>query len=159
MDEDSRLTLKKMINEYNTEETTDKIRNLRHSSKIKTDVMYMLKLKKTHSRVKMATLKNMCMTQCAFLYKNYTNIFNKLFKGDLDITILMNFVDILRQIEEGDLDQHEGSVKVGEILKSLYIDSVLKEEKRKETKEKRKKTKKSKVKNVSWKEYKMMNDN
>lgn len=159
MDEDSRLTLKKMINEYNTEETTDKIRNLRHSSKIKTDVMHMLKLKKTHSRVKMETLKNMCMTQCAFLYKNYTNIFNKLFKGDLDITILMNFVDILRQIEEGDLDQHEGSVKVGEILKSLYIDSVLKEEKRKETKEKRKKTKKSKVKNVSWKEYKMMNDN
>tara|TARA_X000000368_G_C22998414_1_gene697812 strand:+ start:246 stop:725 length:480 start_codon:yes stop_codon:yes gene_type:complete len=159
MDEDSRLTLKKMINEYNTEETTDKIRNLKHSSKIKTDVMHMLKLKKTHSRVKMETLKNMCMTQCAFLHKNYTNIFNKLFKGDLDITILMNFVDILKQIEDGNLDQHEGSVKVGEILKSLYIDSVLKEEKRKETSEKRKKTKKSKVKNVSWNDYKMLNGN
>ena len=159
MDEDSRLTLKKMINEYNTEETTDKIRNLKHSSKIKTDVMHMLKLKKTHSRVKMETLKNMCMTQCAFLHKNYTNIFNKLFKGDLDITILMNFVDILKQIEDGNLDQHEGSVKVGEILKSLYIDSVLKEEKRKETSEKRKKSKKSKVKNVSWNDYKMLNGN
>ena len=99
------------------------------------------------------------MTQCAFLYKNYTNLFNKLFKGDLDITILMNFVNILKQIEDGELDQHEGSVKVGEILKSLYIDSVLKEEKRKETNEKRKKTKKSKVKKVSWNDYKMMNDN
>ena len=159
MDEDSRLTLKKMINEYNTEETTDKIRALKHSNKIKTDVIHMLKLKKTHSRVKMVTLKNMCMTQCAFLYKNYTNLFNKLFKGDLDITILMNFVNILKQIEDGELDQHEGSVKVGEILKSLYIDSVLKEEKRKETNEKRKKTKKSKVKKVSWNDYKMMNDN
>ena len=159
MDEDSRLTLKKMINEYNTEETTDKIRNLRHSSKIKTDVMHMLKLKKTHSRVKMVTLKNMCMNQCNFLYKNYTNIFHKLFKGDLDITILMNFVEILRQIEDGELDQHEGSVKVGEILKSLYIDSVLKEEKKRETSEKRKKSNKSKVKNVSWNEYKMLNGN
>jgi len=159
MDEDSRLTLKKMINEYNTEETTDKIRDLKHSSKIKTDVIHMLKLKKTHSRVKMETLKNMCITQCSFLHKNYTNIFNKLFKGDLDITILMNFVDILKQIEDGVLDQHEGSVKVGEILKSLYIDSVLKEEKRKETSEKRKKTKKSKVKNVSWNDYKMLNGN
>ena len=159
MDDKSRLTLKKMINEYNPEETTEKIRNLRHSSKIKTDVMHMLKLKKTHSRVKMETLKNMCMNQCNFLYKNYTNIFHKLFKGDLDITILMNFVEILRQIEEGELDQHEGSVKVGEILKSLYIDSVLKEEKKRETSEKRKKSNKSKVKNVSWNEYKMLNGN
>lgn len=159
MDDKSRLTLKKMINEYNPEETTEKIRNLRHSSKIKTDVMHMLKLKKTHSRVKMVTLKNMCMNQCNFLYKNYTNIFHKLFKGDLDITILMNFVEILRQIEDGELDQHEGSVKVGEILKSLYIDSVLKEEKKRETSEKRKKSNKSKVKNVSWNEYKMLNGN
>ena len=159
MDDKSRLTLKKMINEYNPEETTEKIRNLRHSSKIKTDVMHMLKLKKTHSRVKMVTLKNMCMNQCNFLYKNYTNIFHKLFKGDLDITILMNFVEILRQIEDGELDQHEGSVKVGEILKSLYIDSVLKEEKKRETSEKRKKSNKSKVKNISWNEYKMLNGN
>jgi len=159
MDDKSRLTLKKMINEYNPEETTEKIRNLRHSSKIKTDVMHMLKLKKTHSRVKMVTLKNMCMNQCNFLYKNYTNIFHKLFKGDLDITILMNFVEILRQIEDGELDQHEGSVKVGEILKSLYIDSVLKEEKKRETSEKRQKSNKSKVKNVSWNEYKMLNGN
>ena len=159
MDDKSRLTLKKMINEYNPEETTEKIRDLKHSSKIKTDVMHMLKLKKTHSRVKMETLKSMCMNQCYFLYKNYTNIFHKLFKGDLDITILMNFVDILRQIEEGELDQHEGSVKVGEILKSLYIDSVLKEEKRREITETRKKSNKSEVKKISWNEYKMLNDN
>ena len=71
----------------------------------------------------------------------------------------MNFVDILRQIEEGELDQHEGSVKVGEILKSLYIDSVLKEEKRREMIETRKKSNKSEVKKISWNEYKMLNDN
>lgn len=153
MDEKSRLALKDMIKEYNPEETTDKIRTLKHSSKIKTDVMRMLTLKKTHSRLKMDRLKDMCKSQCSFLYTNYTNIFNKLFKGDIDVTILMNLVDVLKQIEDGKLDQHEGSVKVGEILKSLYIDSALKEEKRREDRVD-KKSKKRKSKNISWDQYK-----
>lgn len=142
-----------MIKEYNPEETTDKIRTLKHSSKIKADVMRMLTLKKTHSRLKMDRLKEMCMSQCSFLYTNYTNIFNKLFKGDIDVKILMNFVDVLKQIEDGKLDQHEGSVKVGEILKSLYIDSALKEEKRREDRVD-KKSKKRKSKNITWDQYK-----
>jgi hypothetical protein len=35
-------------------------------------------------------------------------------------------IKILREIEDGKLDQHEGSFEVGKILKSIYIDSALK---------------------------------
>ena len=38
----------------------------------------------------------------------------------------MQMIRILREIEDGKLDQHEGSFKVGKILKSIYVDSALK---------------------------------
>jgi hypothetical protein len=47
-------------------------------------------------------------------------------KDEIDITILNKFLDVLKQIEDGKLDQHEGSFLVGTILKELYVDSALK---------------------------------
>jgi hypothetical protein len=35
-------------------------------------------------------------------------------------------LDILKKIEDGQLDQHEGSFMVGTILKDIYVDSALK---------------------------------
>ena len=40
----------------------------------------------------------------------------------------MKLINVLKNIEEGDVDQHEGSVVVGKILKEMYIDSALKQE-------------------------------
>ena len=130
MNDEARLKLKNMVNEYKPEETTDKIRKLKHSRKIKSDVMQMLKIKKNNSRLKMETVKKMCEKQCSFLRENYTNIFNKLFKGDLDLMLLDRFISILKDIEDGKLDQHEASAKVGAILKEIYIDSALREDKK-----------------------------
>ena len=45
MDSQDKLNLKKLISEYKPEETTSKIRTLKHSSKIKEDVERYLKLK------------------------------------------------------------------------------------------------------------------
>jgi len=59
-------------------------------------------------------------------------------------------VSILKEIEDGKLDQHEGSVKVGQILKELYIDSALREDKKRHNK----KHKYRKSKNVSWSDFK-----
>ena len=36
------------------------------------------------------------------------------------------FLKVLSDIENGELDQHEGSFIVGKILKEIYIDSALK---------------------------------
>jgi hypothetical protein len=153
MNDEARLKLKNMINEFNPEETTEKIRTLRHSDMIKNQVNVYLQLKKQYSRVSKDTFKNMCKKKCEFLYTNYTNLYNKLIKDDLDLNILFEFVGILKQIEDGKLDQHEASVKVGQILKELYIDSALREEKKRTTKT----HKYRKEKKVSWSDFKKNN--
>ena len=59
---------------------------------------------------------------------------------------------VLKMIEDGKVDQHEGSVHVGKILKELYIDSALKQGSNLELKNP--KIEPNSGKNVSWKEYK-----
>ena len=73
---------------------------------------------------------------------------------ELDLKILATFLTILGRIEEGEIDQHEGSYEVGKILKELYVDSVV----LRETKRDKKKKKKSKKRaiNISWAEYKKL---
>ena len=130
MDENSRLNLKKLISEYKPEETTDKIRNLKHSKKIRQDVMTYMSIKQKYARLSKEQLNNMYRSKCNFLYNNYTNIYNKLVKNELNLQILNKFLVILSCIEEGKIDQHEGSVQVGNILKELYIDSAIKKDKK-----------------------------
>ena len=62
MDEEKRLKLKNMINEFKPEETTEKIRTLKHSDKIKNQVDVYLNLKKKYSRVSKDTFNNICKT-------------------------------------------------------------------------------------------------
>jgi|TARA_R110001592_G_scaffold257826_1_gene521497 hypothetical protein len=153
MNDDARLKLKNMINEFNPEETTEKIRTLRHSEMIKTQVNTYLQLKKQYGRVSKETFGNLSRKKCEFLYTNYTNLYNKLIKDELDLNILFEFIDILKQIEVGKLDQHEASVKVGQILKELYIDSALREDKKRKNKDRTYR----KEKTVSWNDFKQHN--
>lgn len=149
-----RLNLSKMIRNYNASETTSKIRELRHSKKIKEDVAKIIKLKKEYSRIRISNYKQfreICEKRCDFLYTNYTNIFNRLIKDELNENVLFNFIDILSEIEDGKLDQHEGSYKVGMILKKLYIDTKLNDEKGSS-----KKINKKPIKKIKWNEFKMI---
>ena len=152
MDSQDRLNLKKLISEYKPEETTSKIRTLKHSSKIKEDVERYLKLKSKYARLPKQTQLQMYQNQCGFLYENYTNIFNKLVKEQLDLSILYRLLIVLKGIEENKYDQHEGSVMVGKILKQLYIDSALKGGDQNDKKSK--KERKRRGKKLSWAEYK-----
>jgi hypothetical protein len=74
-------------------------------------------------------------------------------------------IRILREIEDGKLDQHEGSFEVGKILKSIYVDSALKRSENLDAeqaaKEKRSATKTHKTsrpaipeKKISWADFK-----
>ena len=47
-------------------------------------------------------------------------------KDERDFAIMSRLLIVLKLIEDGKVDQHEGSVMVGKILKELYIDSALK---------------------------------
>lgn len=156
MNEEERLQLKKMVKANNAKDNSSKIQELKHSSKIETDVKHMLFLKRKYPRLEKTNneqFNTMCVNQCSFLYNNYTDIFNKLFKNLIDVRILYQFLQTLKKIEAGDVNQHEASVEIGRLLKKIYIDSALKENEINDKKYK-KKVKKKPVKNVSWNDYK-----
>ena len=152
MNKEDKLNLKNMVSKYNPVETTDKIRELKHSEKIRENVTTYLELKKKYKRLSKEQFLNIVQNKCYFLYENYTNIFNKLVKDELDLTILNKFLYILSKIENGEIDQHEGSVMVGNILKELYIDSAIKKDQK--MNKYKKVEKKRKAKKISWNEYK-----
>jgi len=124
MDNNSRLQLQKMIKANDVEDQTGLIRELKHSYQLRSDINSLIFLKSKHNNNQEAIV-NDAMTECQFLFTYYTDIFNKVRKDEIDLKILFKFLDVLREIEEGQLDQHEGSFVVGKLLKELYIDSAL----------------------------------
>ena len=159
MDNIDRLNLSKMIKEGDVEETTNKIRELKHSTKIHEDVVKLTELKAKYSRLEKTNktqFDDMCVSKCSFLFNNYTEIFNKVKKDTIDLNMLTKFLNILKSIEDGHLNQHEASFEVGKILKEIYVDSAIKSAERNDKKEG---NKFRKHKNISWDEYKQKNMN
>lgn len=155
MNEEQRLNLTKMIKEYGADDNTEKIRKLAHSANIRKDVFRMMDLKQKYHRLSLSNkeqYKTMIISQCKFLYNNYTNIFNKLFKGECNPHLLIKFCDVLRTIEEGEKDQHEASFEIGKILKRIYIDGALRHETDSKGNKKIKRYRRGK--NITWKDYK-----
>ena len=160
MDDATRLDLNKMINEYDAEDNTQRIRELKHSSSIRKDIVTMMELKKKYSRLKMTNpeqFMSMVRSRCPFLFENYHNIFYRLAKDNINVGMLLRFTDILASIEDGDQNQHEASYAVGKILKEIYIDSALREDKRKMRHKKKKE--KQPVHNIRWSDYKLSAQN
>ncbi len=157
MNDSQRLQLQNMIKTNNVEDQTELIRNLKHSTILRNEVNTMI-MTKARYRDDPERINMECMNECSFLFTYYTEIFNKIKKDEIDVSILNKFIDVLKEIEDGTLDQHSGSFMVGTLLKELYIDSALKKANKLE--EEREKTKESSehvhVKNVSWHEFKKM---
>ena len=129
LNDTQRLHLQEMIKANNTEDTTNAIREVRHSSIIHSEVQELVNLKQKYPRLSKTNpqqFDDMCVNRCNFLFNNYTEIFNKVKKDEIDLTILWKFLSILEQIENGNIDQHEGAYQVGNLLKKIYIDSALK---------------------------------
>lgn len=153
MDDNQRLQLQNMIKANNVEDQTELIRNLKHSQIIRNEVnnMILIKAKFRNDETK---IHEECMNECNFLFTYYTDIYNKLRKDEIEIQILNKFLDVLKKIEDGELDQHEGSFLVGSILKELYVDSALKKAEKLNADEESKPEPKKPEKNVSWKQFK-----
>jgi hypothetical protein len=144
MNSEQKLKLNEMIDTNNTIDRTSEIRELKHSHKIRKDVTAMILLKKNNTDIN--KIENLAQSKCGFLYTNYPDIFNKLLKNGLDIDIMYMFLDVLKKIEEGKYDQHEGAFKVGTLLKKMYIDPSIEETK----------TSNYEDSPLTWKEYKLM---
>ena len=149
-----------MITSNGVEDHTEHIRNKRHSQLIKKDVQKLLSLKNTNRihKINGEDFDILCVEECSFLFNNYTDIFNKIKKDELDLNIFSQFLDVLYQIEEGKLDQHEGSFQVGTILKKLYIDSALKRSQNldKENEDDMPELLAPEPKKISWSQWKKM---
>ena len=128
MNPEERLNLQRMIAANDVTDQTENIRKLKHADKIWEDVKTMTLLKRKYSRMLNTDLiKTKITNACRFLFDNYTDIFNKLYKDQLNVQILYTFIQELKNIENGKTDQHEASFKIGKLLKELYIDSALKQ--------------------------------
>ena len=159
MDDKQRLQLQNMITANNTEDYTELIRELKHSEILRNDIKNLLFLKNKYNNDQDKVQQD-AVSECNFIFTYYTDIYNKLRKDELDIDILYQFLDVLHKIEEGELNQHEGSFIVGSILKKLYVDSALrKADKLNDNGEEIKPQQKKADKEISWKNFKLMNTN
>ena len=162
--DDQRLQLQNMIDTNKGDDNTEMIRTLKQSVNIKKDVDTMIKLKKEYSTMyetDKSGFEELCMSKCSFLFFNYTDIYNKILKNEINTNILYSFIGVLKQIEDGELNEHDGSIKVGEILKTLYIDSAMRksnkldeENKNQEGKGDDNEKEERVTKTISWAEYK-----
>jgi hypothetical protein len=154
MDEKSRLQLQKMIKANDVEDVTDLIRELKHSHILENDINQLLLLKAKY-RNDPDKIHEQGMQDCGFLFTYYTDIYNKVRKDEIDLTILNKFLNILRRIEDGEMDQHDGAFLVGSLLKELYVDSALRKADKLNENEKEPEKPREKVE-ISWKNYKKM---
>jgi len=165
MNPQERLQLDKLIRANDVADNTNSIRELKHSKPIEDDVMTLIKIKRDYQRLSKSNpsqFDSICISRCSFLFNNYTDIFNKIKKDEIDLNILFQLIHILKMIEDGKLDQHTGSYEVGKLLKSIYIDSAMKkaEHTNKAHESKHGKDKYSAtppVKKISWAEFKSKN--
>jgi hypothetical protein len=165
MNTQERLQLDKLIRANDVVDNTNAIRELKHSKPLADDIMTLLKIKRDYQRLSKSNpsqFDSICISRCTFLFNNYTDIFNKVKKDEIDLNILFQLIHILKLIEDGKLDQHTGSYEVGKLLKSIYIDSAIKKTEHinkahesKNNKDKHAAT--PPVKKISWSEFKSKN--
>jgi len=130
MNPQEKIDLKKLVKNMPDEyvDNTEGIRALKHSRLIHADILKMEELKKTQAELRMANplqFRELCESECFFLFCKYTDIYNRLLKDEIDLAIMEKALNVLLQIEEGKIDQQEGSVIVGKLFHEIYVDSAL----------------------------------
>ena len=123
-----RLDLKRLVAQSDCEDNTENIRRLKHSNKIAEDILSLTTfLQQTNLREDMtpSEFEQLARNTCPFLVQHYLDIFIRIMKNELNLPIMARLLQVLQEIEEGRVDQHEGSVVVGKILKDLYLDSAI----------------------------------
>ena len=161
MNPEEKRQLENLIRENKVEDTTETIRENKHSDKIRRDIGTLISLKKKYERLRKSNpnqFDSICASQCNFLHTNYPDIFDRVKKDQLDLNILGNLLMVLKNIEDGKLDQHTGAYEVGKLLKALYIDDNLENaEKINKKGEKMENVPAPIVNNISWKQFKEKN--
>ena len=165
MNPQEKIDLKKLIGKMDDyEDNTNGIREMKHSDDIRTDILKMEALKKEHASLMLTdpvAFSQLCEAECIFLFYKYTDIYNRLLKNEVDLAIMNRALDVLKRIEDGDIDQQEGSVIVGKLFHEIYVDSALRRSANLDAEASASIQKsasavpaKAPIKKISWKEYK-----
>jgi hypothetical protein len=143
------LKLNDMIREGDCVDNTDMIRQLKHSVLITKNVTTILQIKKKYkmNNVDFKTLDEECLKECRFLFDNYTSIYNKLLRDQIDLPVFYKFLFYLKKIEDGELTFYQASYQIGTLLKSMYVDPIIQE---------KDKEKERSVKPITWNEFKKL---
>ena len=144
MNPKQREQLNDMIRDNGTIDNTDLIKDLKHSVQITKEVNIILAIKKRmKTNIDINELDKECLKQCRFLFDNYTNIYNKIIRDQIDVKILYEFLYYLKKIEDGELNQHDASFEIGTLLKKMYVDPIIED-----------KPNEKKSLPIDWNEYK-----
>jgi hypothetical protein len=146
--------LRRMMNDTDAADNTEYIRDFKNSERILSDVRTIEKLRRQHSDMDKAEFTELCQREASFLYNGFTIIFNKLVANEINLATLSRLIHVLQNIENGYLNQYDGSVQVGELLREIYINSaVLRGNKIDEENP----TPEPVIpQNISWREYKIL---
>lgn len=156
------LNLKRLIKNSGDEyvDNTEEIRRLKHSILLRDDIRRIERLKiekkdlfedkREEAKQEFRDLAARC---CPFLFEKYTDIFNRIIKDELDIDIMGKVLGVLNMIEDNKINQEEGSVIVGKLLKELYLDSAVRHGDHLDE-EHRQEVQKDQGKPISWAEWK-----
>jgi hypothetical protein len=129
MNDQQRIQLQNMINKHNVSDQTDLIRQLQHSRLIRDDVNKLVKIVEAHyienDETSAEKIKEEGVQQCSFLFRFYTDIFNKIRTREINLEFLYRALFVLEKIENNEVGQHEASYEVGMILKEMYLDSAV----------------------------------
>jgi hypothetical protein len=157
---DERLNLKKMAGEMGYQDNTDNIRRLKHSVKIRDNIIRIEALKTEFSELRNQSPEqffNIVHAECEFLYDNYMDIFTRVMKDEIDVVIMQKFLIVLKLIEDGQLDQEQGSIMIGRQLKDLYLDSAVRHADNLDKEREAENVAPVEGKNISWKDFKRGN--
>jgi hypothetical protein len=130
MDDNQRITLANLVKQYETEETTEKIRELKHSKRIHECLKHIVEAMRKYPRIYKDNRKHfetLIAKQTNFLFTTYPEIYHRMLDNEINMNIMQQFLYMLSRIENGELDQHEASYNIGKLLKELYIDTKLDE--------------------------------
>jgi hypothetical protein len=163
MNKEERLNLKKMLAQsQDYVDHTEDIRRLKHSGLLLDGMRDIEKLKRANIELRQNSpdqFTELCKTTAPLMYNLYTDLFNKLVNDELNLVIMVKLIRILELIENGQIDQNEGSVMVGKILKELYVDSAVRlgEKLDKTNNENTVQVEKVNPKPISWNQWKQGN--
>jgi len=133
MNSAQRVALSEMISANNVTDQTPLIRELKHSAQLRTEIAKLLEIKaryEAEGNTDRDALNMEGMIECNLLSMGYTDLYNKIRTDDVDLSVLNKMLDVLQSIEEGKVDQHMASFEIGQVLKTLYVDSALKRAKK-----------------------------